>query len=148
TVAGFTIVVSVLVGLAAGLLPAFQAGGSDLHSALQDSSGRSGGGHARRRVRAGLVIGEVALAMTLLVGAGLLMRSFQYLSGFHPGFDPSGVLSLNVALPQPPPALPAPSPQPGPQVQSTSPGAAPAQGQAPAEPRAIVSGRQILQRIR
>src|SRR5262249_44516806 len=102
SVAGFTVAVSVLVGLGAGLLPAFHAASGNLLTALQDASARSGGGHARRRLRAALVVCEVALAMTLLIGAGLLMRSFQNLSKFHPGFEPSNVLTMRVALPQQP----------------------------------------------
>jgi putative ABC transport system permease protein len=73
--------------------------------------------------------------MTLLVGAGLLMRSFHYLSAFRPGFDPSGTLSLSVALPQPQLAQPQPA-QSGVQPLSTP------------DARAVVTGRQILQRIR
>jgi putative ABC transport system permease protein len=150
TVAAFTIAVSVLVGIAAGLLPAFQAGSRDLQSALQDSSARSGAGRTRRRFRSGLVVAEVALAMTLLVGAGLLMRSFRNLARFHPGFEPSGVLSMNVALPG---LGPAPA-----QVQSgaaqplTQPGPSATQQQSAAQgaidARTVITSRQVLQRIR
>jgi len=138
TVAGFIIAVSVLVGIAAGLLPAFQAGAHDLLPALQDSSARSGGSRVRRQFRAALIVGEVALAMTLLVGAGLLMRSFQNLSRFHPGFDPSSALTLRVALPQATPNQP-PSGQPLAQPQALT--AAP-------DARTVATGRQILERIR
>jgi putative ABC transport system permease protein len=140
TVAGFIIAVSVLVGLTAGLLPAFQAGSHGLIPALQDSSARSGGSRVRRQFRAALIVGEVALAMTLLVGAGLLMRSFQNLSRFHPGFDPSGALTLRIALPQAPPN-PTPSGQPLAQPQPQALTATP-------DARTVATGRQILERIR
>ena len=144
-VAGFIIAVSVLVGLTGGLLPAFQAGRHDFFSALQGSSARSGGGRMRRRFRATLVVSEVALAMTLLVGAGLLMRSFQNLSRFQPGFDPSSTLTLKVALPQAPPNQP-PSGQPSSGKPAGQP-RPPALTAAP-DARTVVTDRQILDRIR
>jgi putative ABC transport system permease protein len=140
TVAGFTIAVSVVVGLAAGLLPAFQAGSHDLLPALQDSSARSGGSRVRRQLRAALIVGEVALAMTLLVGAGLLMRSFQNLSRFHPGFEPSSALTLRIALPQAPANQPSsgqPLAQSQPQTLTAKPDA-----------KTVTTGRQVLERIR
>jgi putative ABC transport system permease protein len=138
TVAGFIVAVSLLVGIAAGLLPAFQASAHDLLPALQDSSARSGGSRVRRQFRAALIVGEVALAMTLLVGAGLLMRSFQNLSRFHPGFDPSSALTLRIALPQAAPN-PTPSGQPLAQPQALT---------ATPDVRTVGTGRQVLERIR
>jgi putative ABC transport system permease protein len=150
-VAGFTMAVSVMVGIAAGLLPALQGGRHDVQSWLQDSRARSGAGRARRRFRAALVVAEVALAMTLLVGAGLLMRSFRNLASFHPGYDASGVLSLSVALPQLPPSQSEAQPTQPAAQQPVLPGQAgqpKAQVQTGLEARTIITGRQILQRIR
>ncbi len=130
TVAAFAAGASILVGVLVGLLPALQAGRQNLHEALKESGARSGGSLARRRFRGALVVAEVALAMTLLVGAGLLMRSFRNLSAVHPGFDPNHVLTLTAALPR---ASAAPS-----QPTSTAPGDA----------QAVVTGRQLLQRLR
>src|SRR5215468_9106917 len=128
-VAAFAAGVSILVGIFVGLMPAYQAGRRDLYEALKESGARAGDGLARRRFRGALVIAEVALALTLLVGAGLLMRSFQRLSAVHPGFDPNGMLTLTAALPRP-----APPPQ-SPAV-------------ATADPSAVVTGRQLLERLR
>ncbi|HZF41649.1 MAG TPA: ABC transporter permease, partial [Blastocatellia bacterium] len=129
TVAAFAAGVSILVGVFVGLMPAYQAGRQGLYEALKESGARSGDGLARRRFRGALVIAEVALALTLLVGAGLLMRSFQRLSAVHPGFDPNDVLTLTAALPRsaPPPQSPA---------------------VATADPSAVVTGRQLLERLR
>src|SRR5262245_24479481 len=129
TVAAFAAGVSILVGVFVGFVPAYQAGRQDLNEALKESGTRSGDGLARRRFRGALVIAEVALALTLLVGAGLLMRSFQRLLAVNPGFDPNDVLTLTAALPRsaPPPQSPA---------------------VATADPGAVVTGRQLLERLR
>jgi putative ABC transport system permease protein len=87
---GLTIVVGVLVGLA----PAIHAVSRDLHAAVQHGSPRTAGG--RRWPRRALVVAEVALALVLLVGAGLLLRSLQQLFAIPPGFDASNVLTLQV----------------------------------------------------
>ena len=95
---------SAVVGLLVGIAPMLQVRSRDVHGALKESSARSGGHGARHRIRGALVISEVAVAMMLLVGAGLLMRSFLYLSAIQPGFDPNGILTLEISLPriQPP----------------------------------------------
>ena len=85
-------------GLLFGVIPAFTAAGISLTDALREG-GRTGTGHRGRRVRQGLVIIEMALALVLLVGAGLLVRSFQSLMRVNPGFDPSGTLTMRVTLP-------------------------------------------------
>jgi putative ABC transport system permease protein len=91
---GFGLAVTTLIGLVVGLIPALDASRSDIHLRLQQSSGRTAGGHQlTRRV---LVVAEVALALVLLVGAGLLLRSLQQLFSIAPGFDPSDVLTLQV----------------------------------------------------
>ncbi|MGI9181663.1 MAG: ABC transporter permease [Longimicrobiaceae bacterium] len=99
TVLLFTLGVAVATGLIFGLLPALQVSRTDLQSTLRQG-GRTGGSDARglsaRRV---LVVAELALALTLLAGAGLLIRSFAQLSRVDPGFNPSGLLTMNLTLP-------------------------------------------------
>jgi putative ABC transport system permease protein len=90
----FGMAVTTLLGLLVGLIPAFQASRSDLHSGLQHSSRRSAGGHLLTRRT--LVVAEVALALVLLVGAGLLLRSLQRLFAVAPGFDASHLLTMQV----------------------------------------------------
>ena len=95
----FTAVVSVGTGLLFGVMPALQASRGDLQSTLREG-GRSGSGdRGGQRVRRVLVVAEVALALTLLVGAGLLVRSSARLSGVDPGFDSSDVLTFSLSLP-------------------------------------------------
>ena len=95
----FTLFVSLLTGLLFGLVPAIQASTADLHGVLKEGGrGSAGdrGGHGLRRM---LVVAEVALALTLLTGAGLLMKSFARLQDVDPGFDPEHVLTFNLSLP-------------------------------------------------
>jgi predicted permease len=99
-VAGFTLVVSLLTGIVFGLLPALQASKIDFGEGLKEGA-RGGAGLLRRRLRGFLVVGEVALALVLLIGAGLLIRSFAHLTEVDPGFDPRRILMMNV-WPQPP----------------------------------------------
>ncbi len=94
----FTSVVSVTVALAFGLVPAFQASRSDLRESLSESAGTTGGPGTRRLLGA-LVIVEVALALVLLVGAGLMVRSFARLLQVNPGFEPGHVVAAQVFLP-------------------------------------------------
>lgn len=97
----FTLLVSVLTGLALGAAPAFFASGGRLAESLRESSGRSGGGSARQRLRTAIVVAEVALAVVLLVGAGLFIESFRRLALLDPGFRTDGILSLRVSLTRP-----------------------------------------------
>jgi putative ABC transport system permease protein len=98
-VLGFTFGVALLVGVVFGLVPAFEASRFDLHESLKEG-GRSGGGGARsNRLRGVFVVAEVALALVLLVGAGLFIRSFSRLQAVDPGFDAEGVLTMRVSLP-------------------------------------------------
>ncbi|MDQ3907588.1 MAG: ADOP family duplicated permease, partial [Acidobacteriota bacterium] len=96
----FTLVASVVTGLLFGLAPAIQISKSNLNESLKEG-GRSGSeGGARHRVRAFLVVAEVALSLLLLVGAGLLVKSFMNLRNADLGFEPEHVLTMRVALPE------------------------------------------------
>jgi len=97
TVLGFAIAVSVLTGLLIGLLPALL--GSDVSPALALGGGRGTVGDAKTALRRVLIGAEVALALMLLAGAGVLLRSFGRLVGERPGFDAHGVLVADLALP-------------------------------------------------
>ena len=93
----FAIAVSLLTGLLFGLVPALQWSKPDLNSTLKDGAGSSGPG--RQRLRQLLVVAETALAIVLLTGAGLLVRSFVRLSKVDPGFVTEHVLTFEVPLP-------------------------------------------------
>jgi putative ABC transport system permease protein len=93
-----TLVLTVLTGLAAGLAPGVTATRNDANDALKDNS-RSSTGPSARRLRAGLVVGEIALALVLLASTGLLGRSFVGLLRTKPGLEAGRVLSLTVSLP-------------------------------------------------
>lgn len=94
TVLAFAFAVTAVIGVLVGLIPAFHASRRDLHNSLQNNSQRTTGGHqATRRT---FVVAEVALALVLLVSAGLLLHSLRRLLAVPPGFNASGVLSLQV----------------------------------------------------
>ncbi|MEP7271981.1 MAG: ABC transporter permease, partial [Acidobacteriota bacterium] len=95
---GFTALVSLATGIIFGLVPALQLSRDDLHETLKEG-GRSGAGGVRSRVRSTLVVVEVALALVLLISAGLLIKSFFRVQQVDPGFRPQGLLSMQVALP-------------------------------------------------
>jgi putative ABC transport system permease protein len=94
----FALGVSALTGILFGIVPALQASKLDVTSALKEG-GRSGEGHRRTSARSLLLIGEVALSLMLLVGAGLLIKSFLRLQEVRPGFNAHNVLIANLALP-------------------------------------------------
>jgi putative ABC transport system permease protein len=94
----FALGVSALTGILFGIVPALQASKLDVTSALKEG-GRSGEGHRRTSARSLLLIGEVGLSLMLLVGAGLLIKSFLRLQEVRPGFNPHNVLMGMVALP-------------------------------------------------
>jgi len=95
----FTAAVAVVTGLAFGLVPAWRALTTDLHDPLKEG-GRGTPGPGHHRVRNALVVGEIALALVLLVGAGLLLRSFQRVVEADAGFRAAGVLTASVPLPR------------------------------------------------
>jgi len=98
TVLGFTAVISVLTGVIFGLAPALQASRANLQDALKEGGRNAAGGSVRNRVRAVLVVVEVAISLVLLIGAGLLGKSFLLLSEVRPGFEPEHVLSTDLSL--------------------------------------------------
>jgi putative ABC transport system permease protein len=97
-VAAFALAVSLFTGILFGLLPALEASRADLHSVLKDG-GRSGAGLKQTRIRAVLVMSEVALAVVLLVGAALLIRTFAALDSVDPGFNAANVITMQMMLP-------------------------------------------------
>ena len=97
-VLGFTLGVSALTGLLFGLLPALQASRTDLNTALKEG-GRAVAGSARERLRKVLLVGEVGLALVLLIGAGLMLRTVSKLTHIDPGFDATNLLTMRFTLP-------------------------------------------------
>jgi putative ABC transport system permease protein len=97
-VLGFTAACSLLTGFLFGTAPALEASNPDLNETLKEG-GRSGAGSGRQRLRSLLVVGEIALSLVLLVGAGLMMRSFISLQNVNAGIKPQGVLTTYIALP-------------------------------------------------
>jgi len=97
-VLAFSLIITLLTGLVFGVVPALQGSKCDLSETLKQS-GRTSGSSRGRRVRGTLVVSEVAVAVMLLVGAGLLLRSFVRLRNVNPGFDASHVLALQISVP-------------------------------------------------
>jgi putative ABC transport system permease protein len=97
-VLGFTLAVSFLTGILFGLFPAFSASRSDVSSALKESGNRSGTGFREGKARSLLVVSEISLALVLLIGAALLIRTFIALHEVAPGFDAHNVLTLEMSL--------------------------------------------------
>jgi putative ABC transport system permease protein len=97
-VLGFTLLVSLLTGTLVGLVPAWSAPRMDLTTSLKESARAATDSATGQRMRSALVVAEIALSLVLLVGAGLLMKSFWRLRQVDPGFDPRNVLTLRLSL--------------------------------------------------
>ena len=98
-VLGFTLALALLAGLIFGLAPAWQATRVSLNAELKES-GRGAGGERQSRARSLLVVSEIALSLVLLVGAGLLVKSFLRLQAINPGFEAENVLVIRLSLPK------------------------------------------------
>jgi putative ABC transport system permease protein len=94
----FTLGVSILTGILFGLIPAIDASRADLSATLKESSGRTGSGFRQNKTRSLLVISEMSLAIVLLIGAALLIRTFIALRAVDPGFDPHHILTMRMSL--------------------------------------------------
>jgi putative ABC transport system permease protein len=99
TVGLATLAVAVITGLLFGLAPALRIARPELQSSLKEGTRGGSAGRAQQRLGRVLVVGEVALAVVVVIGAALLMRSFWALRNVDPGFDPSHVLAVDLAIP-------------------------------------------------
>jgi len=97
-VLAFTFAIALLTGVLFGLLPALRISKLDVNSVLKEAGGRSGSGLRHNRVRSILVAAEMALAVILVAGAGLMIRTFVGLRSMQPGFDPHSVLTMQTSL--------------------------------------------------
>jgi putative ABC transport system permease protein len=97
SVLGFTLLLSVLAAVISACIPAWQATKTNLSESLK-GSGKDSGSGKRRRLRSLLVVSEVALALVLLVGAGLMLNSLLRLHNVHPGFAPENLLTMEISL--------------------------------------------------
>ncbi|HWO01896.1 MAG TPA: ABC transporter permease [Blastocatellia bacterium] len=95
---GFSLLVSIATGMIFGLVPALQASKPDMNEALKEGSRSASGSIRRNKTRSLFVIAEVAICLVLLIGAGLMIKSFSKLINISPGFNPENVLAVNVAL--------------------------------------------------
>src|SRR5262249_55539834 len=99
-VLAFTFGVCVLTGIFFGLVPGLHITRADLRETLNESGRGSSSAGASRHLRAGLVVSELAIAVLLLAGAGLLIRSFSHLLEVYPGFQTQHLLTMQVSLPE------------------------------------------------
>jgi putative ABC transport system permease protein len=138
-VATFTIVVSLGCGILVGFVTALQAQTTDISSSLKESA-KGSGGRRSQRFRSALVVVEVSLAVVLLVGAGLMIRSVRNLAALNPGFDPDSVLTLHASIPRA--SVPLTS------TSSTTSSPNTGAPTAPVPPPPVVEGRVLLGRLR
>jgi len=99
-VLGFTLLISLATGVIFGLVPAWQASHVDLNSSLKSGTRTGGGGEGKGRVRSALIMAEVALALVLLISAGLLIQSFARLGSVQPGLRAERLLTARISLPE------------------------------------------------
>jgi putative ABC transport system permease protein len=95
----FTLCVSLFTGLFFGIFPAWQVSRTDVHEAIQEGGRTGTPGMGRKRVRAALVVGEIAVSLMLLVGAGLMLKSLFRVLNANPGFNPQRVVTALISLP-------------------------------------------------
>ena len=95
----FTALTALLVGIASGIVPAWQLANTDLNTTLREEMRGTSIGRLRSDASRLLVVGQVALSLVLLIAAALLLRSYERLLRVDPGFDPRNVLTMNIALP-------------------------------------------------
>jgi predicted permease len=100
SVLGFTLLISLATGVIFGLVPAWQASHVDLNSSLKSGTRTGGGGENKGRVRNALIMAEVALALVLLISAGLLIQSFARLGSVQPGLRTERLLTARISLPE------------------------------------------------
>ena len=100
TVLLFTLAVSLITGIVFGLVPAWSASRTDLNDALKEGGRSASGGVSKRRLRSLLVVTELGVSLLVLIAAGLLIRSFWQLRTTDPGFDPNGVVTMRIELPE------------------------------------------------
>jgi putative ABC transport system permease protein len=98
-VLGFTATVAIATGILFGLAPALRVSRPDLGETLKEGSRTAAGGRAAKTLRQGLVVAEIALALVLLAGAGLLVRSYLAVRSLDVGFEPNGLLMTSISLP-------------------------------------------------
>src|SRR6185437_14368494 len=94
----FTLLVSLAAGIIIGIMPALQFTRTSVSETLKQGSGRTGGSSLKQYTRKALVISEVALSLVLLIGAGLMIRSFWKLQNVDPGFDTGNALTMSTVL--------------------------------------------------
>ena len=98
-VLGFTFGLALITGVLFGLAPAFQGARAELTESLKEGGRGTSAGGAHGRIRSALVVAEMAVALVLLVGAGLAIQTFRRLEAVNPGFDPNHVLTMSIDLP-------------------------------------------------